>query len=164
MIFLLFYLQIRTQTQVLSYFFKLIKGHSQDSHKNSLPPVATLFKAITYTIHWNFKYRLDNYTATKLINYFISKAYSLIFLRHGVRKISFERRFCSRIVQRSISKVSRNGMSYSVWGCCSSCRQKKPVWLEWAILNTRRLDSVNWMKINVYLNKLVIIKTQRKRL
>lgn len=127
--FLLFYLQIRTQTQMLSNFFKLIKGHSQDSHKNSLPPAATLFKTITtHTIHWYFKYRLDNYIATKLINYYISKAYSLIFLRQGIRKkTSFEKGFCSRIVQRPISKFSGNGMSYLVWGCCSSYRQKKPV-------------------------------------
>lgn len=48
--------QIRPWTQMLSNFFKLIKGHSQDSHKNSLPPAATLFKAITiFTIHWHFK-------------------------------------------------------------------------------------------------------------
>lgn len=73
---------------MLSNFFKFIKRHSQDSHKNSLPPAAKLFKAITtYAIlHCYFKYRLDNYIATKLINYYIFKAYSLIFLRQGVRK------------------------------------------------------------------------------
>lgn len=70
----------------------------------------------------------------------------LTSLRQSVRKKKplFETRFFLGMVQRPSTKMSRDMVS-----CLEGL-------VGWEILDTSRLDRVNWVKINLHLNKLVI--------